>query len=115
MPNRFFTSKYSPVSKHGCRSVPESWPRRHRRECVLYNCLHVAKEKIVIDYYQTLPDRPVVSTESPGYLRRLIPPTVPHDGEPWDQIQRDIERVVMPGLTHWQHPNFMAFFPANTS
>jgi aromatic-L-amino-acid decarboxylase len=62
-----------------------------------------------------LPERQVVSSVEPGYLRPLIPTAPPQDGEPWDQIQRDIERVVMPGLTHWQHPNFMAFFPANSS
>jgi aromatic-L-amino-acid decarboxylase len=51
----------------------------------------------------------------PGYLGPLLPTSAPQDGEAWPSIQADIERVVMPGLTHWQHPNFMAFFPANSS
>ncbi|EWC46313.1 hypothetical protein DRE_04484 [Drechslerella stenobrocha 248] len=51
----------------------------------------------------------------PGYLRELIPPGIPEDGESWENIQRDIEAKIMPGLTHWQSPNFLAFFPANSS
>jgi aromatic-L-amino-acid/L-tryptophan decarboxylase len=71
--------------------------------------------KIVIEYYKTLPSRQVVSSVEPGYLRPLLPPSAPRDGEPWDKIQSDIDKLIMPGLTHWQHPNFMAFFPANSS
>jgi aromatic-L-amino-acid decarboxylase len=70
---------------------------------------------IVIDYYKTLPDRRVVSTVEPGYLKPLLPQSAPQDGETWDKIQPDIDRLIMPGLTHWQSPKFMAFYPANAS
>jgi aromatic-L-amino-acid decarboxylase len=56
-----------------------------------------------------------VSSVEPGYLRPLLPSSAPQNGVPWSQIQPDIEKFIMPGLTHWQHPNFMAFFPANSS
>ena len=52
---------------------------------------------------------------TPGYLRKLIPESAPEEGESWETIQSDIDRVVMPGLTHWQSPKFMAFFPCNSS
>ncbi len=71
--------------------------------------------KLVINYYDTLADRRVVPSVEPGYLRPLLPAEAPRDGEPWPAIQADIDRVIMPGLTHWQSPNFMAFFPANAS
>lgn len=69
----------------------------------------------VIQYYDTIESRRVLSDVEPGYLRELIPSAAPATGEPWTAIQPDIERVIMPGLTHWQSPNFMAFFPAHAT
>src|SRR5690606_8099032 len=71
--------------------------------------------KTVISYYQNLPNLPVVSKVKPGYLRPLLPAEPPLKGQPWSTIQADIDRLIVPGLTHWQHPNFMAFFPANAT
>ncbi|KAF2087390.1 hypothetical protein K490DRAFT_41949 [Saccharata proteae CBS 121410] len=75
---------------------------------------HAAIEEI-IQYYDTLPSRRVLSAVEPGYLRPLLPPSAPESPEPWSNIQPDIERLIMPGLTHWQSPNFMAFFPASST
>ncbi|KAH6625179.1 pyridoxal phosphate-dependent transferase [Boeremia exigua] len=69
----------------------------------------------IATYYDTIADRPVLPSVTPGYLHALIPDAAPEDGESWDTIQADIERVIMPGLTHWQSPHFMAFFPCNSS
>lgn len=66
-------------------------------------------------YYTTLPSRNVLPAVSPGYLQRLLPGRPPAQGEPWSAIEKDIERAIMPGITHWQHPKFMAFFPATTT
>jgi aromatic-L-amino-acid decarboxylase len=70
---------------------------------------------IVANYYDTVQDRPVLPSVAPGYLRPLLPNGPPEEGESWDKIQADIDRVIMPGLTHWQSPKFMAFFPCNSS
>jgi aromatic-L-amino-acid decarboxylase len=70
---------------------------------------------IVANYYDTLEERPVLPSVKPGYLRPLLPDGPPEEGESWDKIQADIDRVIMPGLTHWQSPKFMAFFPCNSS
>jgi aromatic-L-amino-acid/L-tryptophan decarboxylase len=51
----------------------------------------------------------------PGYLRELIPSTAPEKAESWPLIQADVASKIIPGLTHWQSPNFMAFFPALVS
>ncbi|KAF2789186.1 hypothetical protein K505DRAFT_284843 [Melanomma pulvis-pyrius CBS 109.77] len=75
---------------------------------------HTAIEDI-IKYHDTIADRPVLPSITPGYLRPLIPDSTPEEGESWDAIQSDLERVIVPGLTHWQSPKFMAFFPCNPS
>lgn len=69
----------------------------------------------IVNYYDTLPDRRVLSNVEPGYLKKLLPSGPPQKGEAWTDIQKDIETKIMPGLTHWQSPNFMAFFPASST
>ncbi|KAJ6195808.1 aromatic-L-amino-acid decarboxylase [Bipolaris maydis] len=69
----------------------------------------------IAQYYDTVGERPVLPAVKPGYLRPLLPSSTPEEGEPWETIQADIDRVIMPGLTHWQSPKFMAFFPCNSS
>lgn len=69
----------------------------------------------VVQYYDTLSERPVLPSVSPGYLRPLLPNGPPSEGESWETIQKDIDKLIMPGLTHWQSPKFMAFFPCNSS
>ncbi|KAI1825752.1 pyridoxal phosphate-dependent transferase [Xylaria intraflava] len=71
-------------------------------------------EKIV-KYYETVEERPVASTVEPGYLRKLLPTEAPQHGEPWANIEKDIETNVLPGITHWQSPNFSAWFPCSSS
>lgn len=66
-------------------------------------------------YYDHLAERPVLPSISPGYLRELIPASAPQDAESWTDIQSDMESKILPGVTHWQSPNFMAFFPASST
>ncbi len=56
-----------------------------------------------------------MSTVEPGYLRKLLPEAAPEQCEPWAAIRRDIEAKIEPGITHWQSPNFFAFFPCPSS
>ncbi|KAK2734709.1 hypothetical protein FQN57_001479 [Myotisia sp. PD_48] len=72
---------------------------------------HSAIEDI-IHYFNSLPSQPVLPNIQPGYLKPLLPSSPPQDPQPWSEIQPDIEGKIKPGLTHWQSPNFMAFFPA---
>ncbi|KAG8530107.1 uncharacterized protein KY384_005589 [Bacidia gigantensis] len=65
----------------------------------------------IIDYFDSVQDLPVLSEVKPGYLKPLLPDGPPHEGEAWADVQRDIGSKIMPGLTHWQSPNFMAWFP----
>lgn len=69
----------------------------------------------VVDYYENITDHGVVSKVEPGYLRKILPAAAPHEGEDWAAIRRDIDDKIVPGLTHWQSPNFLAFFPCPAS
>ena len=55
----------------------------------------------VIKYYDTIGERRVLSNVKPGYLQELVPSEPPEHGERWEDIQKDIESKIMPGLTHW--------------
>src|SRR5665213_2253343 len=64
-----------------------------------------------IDEYYRDPRRfPVLSRAQPGDLHRALPADAPEDPEPFDRIFDDFERLVVPGITHWNHPRFFAYF-----
>ncbi len=67
----------------------------------------------IADYRTRAPDLPVVANAEPGSLRRNLPASAPERGEPFEAILADLDRLVVPALTHWQHPSFFAFFPSN--
>ncbi|MFZ7092930.1 pyridoxal phosphate-dependent decarboxylase family protein [Primorskyibacter sp. 2E233] len=67
------------------------------------------------DYHKTLRSRPVRPAIKPGEIIAQLPPAPPETPEAMEQIMQDFERIVMPGLTHWQHPRFFAYFPANAA
>jgi len=69
----------------------------------------------IADYLTNIEERRVTPEIEPGYLRPMLPDEAPENGEDWQNIQNDIERVIMPGITHWQHPRFHAYFPAGNS
>ena len=58
---------------------------------------------------------PVLPRVAPGDVRRALPERGPEAGEPFDEIFSDFERILVPALTHWNHPGFFAYFPATTS
>ena len=69
----------------------------------------------VADYMEKVEDLPVMSTVEPGEIRSRLPAEPPVNGEPFAAVLRDLDEIIMAGITHWQSPNFYAFFPANTS
>ncbi len=69
----------------------------------------------IAHYMCTVEDYPVLSQVAPGDVRAALPDSPPAHGEPFDAIFADLERVIMPGITHWQSPNFFGYFPANAS
>ncbi len=69
----------------------------------------------VARYMERVEDLPVVSSVEPGEVRALLPEHPPERPERWEDILADVDRVVLPGVTHWQSPNFFAYFQANAS
>jgi aromatic-L-amino-acid/L-tryptophan decarboxylase len=69
----------------------------------------------IADYWDNIESRPVGARVKPGDIAALLPSTAPEKGEPFSALLADMDRVVMPGITHWQHPSFYAYFPANAS
>lgn len=67
------------------------------------------------EYLENIRDRRVLPTVEPGYLRPLIPDQVPEKPENWEDVLKDVERVIMPGVTHWHSPRFHAYFPTANS
>ncbi|MGW5581546.1 pyridoxal-dependent decarboxylase [Micromonospora chokoriensis] len=70
----------------------------------------------IADYWATVGQRPVAPSDPPGTVAAALPATPPTTGgEPVEAVLADLDAIVVPGLTHWQHPSFFGYFPANTS
>jgi aromatic-L-amino-acid decarboxylase len=69
----------------------------------------------IVDYLQNVGRYPVVPDIRPGDIRRKLPQEPPQKGEPMDRILADVDRFIMPGVTHWSHPHFFAYFNSSTS
>ncbi|KAK8591348.1 hypothetical protein V6N13_031395 [Hibiscus sabdariffa] len=69
----------------------------------------------IADYYENVEKYPVRSTVEPGYLSEILPHSAPYSSEPLEDILKDVNDCIIPGLTHWQSPNFFAYFQANAS
>ena len=69
----------------------------------------------VANYYERIETLPVLSQVKPGQIRQALPAMAPVKGEGFEALLGDIDKVILPGVTHWQSPNFFAYFPANAS
>jgi aromatic-L-amino-acid decarboxylase len=69
----------------------------------------------IADYYERVESLPVLSRVQPGQVRASLPAEPPQHGEPFETLLADVEQLILPGVTHWQSPNFFAYFPSNTS
>ncbi len=69
----------------------------------------------VADYYERIERLPVLSRVKPGEVRKALPAEAPQQGEAFEILLRDVDKIILPGVTHWQSPNFFAYFPANAS
>ncbi|MFP4513635.1 MAG: pyridoxal-dependent decarboxylase [Acidimicrobiales bacterium] len=69
----------------------------------------------IASYLETIEDRPVGSTVAPGEIRSQLPAHPPSGPEPFEDVLADVESLIMPGIVHWQSPDFFGYFPANSS
>ena len=65
------------------------------------------------DYHAGLADRPVQAVTEPGAVAAALPAAPPDQPEPFSHVLADLDRIVLPGLSLWQHPRFFGYFPAN--
>lgn len=79
--------------------------KTHGKEMIDYIC----------NYLENISTRRVTPSVEPGYLRKLLPEEAPENPEDWKTIMDDVENKIMPGVTHWQHPRFHAYFPSGNS
>ncbi len=72
---------------------------------------------LIVDYQQALSDEaiPCQSSVEPGYLLDSLEQEAPEEGQEWTRINEEIKQKIIPGMTHWQHPNFFAYFPSQVS
>jgi aromatic-L-amino-acid decarboxylase len=84
--------------------TPEEF-RRHGRALIDW----------IADYVETIERHPVASPAAPGAIRAALPAHPPAASEPFDAVLSDLDTVIVPGLTHWQHPSFFAYFPSNST
>ena len=79
--------------------------RRHGHELVDW----------MADYMRDVAQLPVTPSVRPGDIFRLLPASPPEDGEPFEQLFQDFKEIIVPGMTHWNHPGWFAYFPGNNS
>src|SRR5688572_23482873 len=69
----------------------------------------------IAEYLDRVEKLPVTPKIQPGDVLRQLPERAPTGVEPFDAVLADVDRIIVPGLVHWQHPSFFAYFPANSS
>ena len=79
--------------------------RRHGKEVIDW----------IADYYERIELFPVKSKVEPGQIRAALSAQAPQDGDSFESMMGDVEKVILPGITHWQSPNFFGYFPCNNS
>ncbi|KAL6540768.1 Tyrosine decarboxylase 1 [Orobanche minor] len=77
-------------------------------------CAHEMVD-FIADYYKNIENFPVLSQVKPGYLRELLPDAAPAQPETLQDVLDDVQSKILPGVTHWQSPNYFAYFPSNSS
>src|SRR5437764_3636543 len=75
---------------------------------------HEVVERIA-DYLSNVESYPVLAQVEPGQLRSQLPSSPPLQGEPMEEILADVDGLVVPALTHWNHPSFFAYFATSAS
>ena len=90
--------------RYGCQVTPEDFKKRG------YQLIDW-----IADYVENIEQQRVTSTVQPGEVRAQLDEHPPATPDGFDAVMADTERIIVPALTHWLHPNFFAYFPANTS
>ncbi|XP_011314347.1 aromatic-L-amino-acid decarboxylase-like [Fopius arisanus] len=74
-----------------------------------------ASLEFIVNYNDTIRNRNVLPSVQPGFLKEKLPAEAPEVGETWQEVLKDVKEIIVPGITHWNSPNFHAYFPCGTS
>ena len=117
--------RYESLQRRPVASAPWTRPHQGLRSELTSPPPHMTPEEFrqhgravidwIADYWERIESMPVASTVAPGDIRAMLPDAAPEEAEPFENLLADLDRVVMPGVTHWQHPGWFAYFPANNS
>jgi aromatic-L-amino-acid decarboxylase len=94
--------------------LPEEAKSHHMTPAEFRRWGHAAIDWVA-DYYERVESLPVLSRVKPGDIRAMLPARPPERGEAFETVLKDLDKLILPGITHWQSPNFYAYFPANAS
>lgn len=108
------TSAYEPGRKNDVPDKPHMSPMIHMSDAEFRKQGRATIDWIA-DYYRRVVSLPVLSQVKPGDIYRSFPAQAPQKGEPFEAVLKDLDEKILPGITHWQSPNFFAYFPANSS
>ncbi len=97
--------KTKPATGPALGDMPAEEFRRHGHELIDW----------IANYFEHIDDLPVLAQIEPGDLKAQLPTSPPETGEPMEAILADIDRLIVPALTHWSHPSFFAYFATSTS
>ena len=104
-----------PGDPAGTRSRPDDAPALGDMDPVAFRRAGHRLVDWIGAYFEDIERYPVLSRARPGEIRDALPPTAPETGESLDAILADVERLIVPGLTHWNHPGFFAYFAISGS
>src|SRR5947207_11558410 len=90
------------------QSLGDTPPEQFRRQ------LHELADWIA-DFRQNIESLRVAPDDKPGAIRAQLPPQPPEEGEPFEKILSDVDRLIVPGLVHWSHPMFLGYFGWTTT
>src|SRR5574338_313624 len=85
--------------------MPAEEFRRHGHELIDW----------ITDYFQHIEELPVLSQVEPGWLKGSLPPSAPEKGEDFGEVLKDLDKLILPAVTHWSHPNFHGLFSTSGS
>jgi len=86
-----------------------------QEELLSFRASAAATSEWIANFLGRLPELPVLAQVEPGEVRSQLPAAPPEQGEPFSAVLEDLGQIVLPGLTHWNHPRFFAYFPTTTS
>jgi aromatic-L-amino-acid decarboxylase len=99
----------------GSEHTPLETDRELTEEVLSFRAGAAATSEWIASFLERLPELPVLAQVEPGEVRSQLPVAPPEAGEPFSAVLEDLERILLPGLTQWNHPRFFAYFPTTTS